>query len=88
MRKIADQRRLLARLDVRLLDRFKRLLPVVAVTHFARRLLHLGFAPGQFLVRDLDQLLGRVRDHLVLQFLQQSFPADRIADDRRFIIRS
>ena len=70
IREIADQRRLFAGLDIFLLDGLERLLPIVAVAHLARRLFHLGLAPRKFLVGDLDQFFGRVRDHFVLEALR------------------
>ena len=48
-RQVADQRRLLAGLDVQRLDVLERRLPVVALAHLARGLLHLVLAPGELL---------------------------------------
>src|SRR5262249_30192214 len=58
--------------------------PVVAEAHLARRLLHLGLAPGVFAVADLDQLLGRVGDHLAAEIFHQPVAPDRVADDGAF----
>ena len=63
-RQIANQVGLLARLDVQRLHLLERRLPVVAEAHLARRLLHLGLAPGELALGDREQLLGRVGDHL------------------------
>ena len=69
---IADQRRLLAGLDIFLLHGLDRLHIVVAEAHLTRRLFQLGYAPFEFLVSDLDQFLGRVRNHLELEFFDQT----------------
>ena len=78
---VADQGRLLAGLDVQRLDVLEGSLPVVALAHLARGLLHLVLAPGQLVAGELDQLFGRVRDHLVLELAQEGLAADRVADD-------
>jgi hypothetical protein len=62
---VADDGRLLAGRHVHGLDPLDGALPVVAEPHLARRLLHLLFLPGELLVGEGDELLGRVGDHLV-----------------------
>ncbi len=62
---VADHGRLLAGLDVHALDLLDRAFPVVAESHLPRRLLHLLFLPREFLVGEGDELLRRVRNHLV-----------------------
>ena len=74
---VADQGGLLARLDVERLDVLEGRVPVVAQAHLASGLLHLALAPAQLLAGEVDQLFGRVRDHLRLELAQQCIAADR-----------
>ena len=55
--------------------------------HFAFGLLHLGFAPGVLLARDLDELLGGVGDHLVFELVEEGLAADWVADDGAVVAR-
>ena len=80
-REIADEIGLLAGLDVRVLHLLDRLLPVVAESELARRLLHLAQRERILALRDGDELLGRVRNHLVLEIDLEPIGADGIADD-------
>ena len=80
---VHDHPRLPAGRDRGLLDLLDRLLPVVAEAHLARRLLHLVLAPCEFLVGERDELLGRVRNHVVAQVANQAFAAARLALDLR-----
>ncbi len=77
---VPDHLGLIAGLDVVLFDLFEGLVPVV-VAHLFGGLFHLGFAPGVLLVRDLDELLGRVGDHLVFELVEEGLAADWVADD-------
>src|SRR2546425_115553 len=56
-------------------------MPVVAVSKLARSFHHLVLAPGHLFLRDVDQLFGRVGDHLVGQLDHERFAAYWIADD-------
>ena len=76
---IHDHSRLLPGLDGGLLGVLDRLLPVVAEAERARRLLHLRFAPREFTIRQRDQLLGRVRNHVVGEVANQPGAAARTA---------
>ena len=87
-RQIANHFDLLARLDVGVLHLLHRGLPVVAEAHLARGLLRFTEAEGVLLLGDRDQLLGRVRDHLVDEIGLEAFGADRVADDRTFAVVS
>ena len=85
-RQVADQGGLLAGLDVHRLDVLEGRSPVVAVAHVARGLFHFVLAPGELGLGELDQLFGRVRDHLELELAQEGLAADRVADDRRTVL--
>jgi hypothetical protein len=63
------------------LDVVLRLPPVVEAQRLGR-LVHLGVAPLELAVRDLDELLWRVGDHLVGELAEQRLATDRIADQR------
>ena len=56
-------------------------LPVLSEPQLARRLEHPLLAPGELPIRDRDQLLRRVGDHLAGQVGRHPVRADRVADD-------
>ena len=66
---------------------FQSLAPVVAVSQFSRRLLHLVFAPGVLFLPYFDQLFWGVGNSLRRQVRHQAFATDRLANNRVFIAR-
>src|SRR4029077_11520835 len=74
---VADQLRLLSGRDVLRLHELQGLGPVVAAAQLARRLFHALLAPRELALRDRDQLLGRVRDHLPRELRLQALASDR-----------
>src|ERR1043166_2404779 len=85
---ISDQLRLLSRFHISVLYMLECFLPVIAVTQLARGLLHFIFAPGEFFVRNSDQLLGCVGNHFRLQFAHEGIVANRIAHNVAGVARS
>ncbi len=84
---VADQSRLLAWLDVQRLDFLDGFLPIVAKTHGARGLLHLGLAPGILFLGQVDDLLRGVRDQLAGQLSNECLAADGPAVDAAVVRR-
>ena len=82
VREIANEIRLLARLDVHVLHLLHRRLPIVTEPHFARRLPGLREAERILLLGDRDQFVGRVRNHRVAQVGREPLGADGITDNR------
>ena len=72
---------LFAGLDVHLLDVLDRGGAVGGIPLFLGNALHLRFAPGEFLLRDLDQFLGRVGNRLVPQSIHDEVAAQRFVRD-------
>ncbi len=61
-------------------------MPVVAVAQLAAGLHHLLLAPGELRFCHGDQLFGRVRDHGVVELLEQRLAADGRAENCSFIV--
>ena len=75
----ANRRGLTAGRRVHVLHLLDRLLPVVPEAHLARRLPHLLLAPRELFLAERDQLLRRIRDHLVRQILLEPEAAAGVA---------
>ena len=78
----ANQGGLFSRFDVEILDLLKRFLPVVAKAHLGGGFLHLGLAPGEFLVGDHDELLGRIRNERLVELRPKNLRPHGVADNR------
>ena len=82
----SNEFQLITRVDVQVLHVLLCLTPVVTKPEFLRREKHLRLAPGKLGFGDLDQLLRRVRDELVLQFRKQCIPPDRVSKNGVFVV--
>ena len=72
--------------DMQGLDVLQGSLPVLPVAKVSRGLEHLGFEEGELPFTDRDQLLRGVRNEFRRQVLEEGLAADRLADDRLFLI--
>ena len=79
---IANHLRLPAGLHIGVLHPFHCRLPIVAEAEVARGLLHLTEREGVLPLGNGDQLLRRIRNHLVREIFCQPNFADRVTNDR------
>src|SRR5690606_15276132 len=80
---LADELRLLARLDVDRAHVIERGLPIGVETELGRDLLHLSLAPCELAPADLEKLFGGIGNSLGLERANEGLPTDRIPDERR-----
>ena len=85
--RVGDQLRLLPRSDVEILHVLLSAPPIVSEAELPRGLRHLLVAPGELAIGDLDELLRRIGDHLVLELRKERLSPDRITDDRVSVLR-